>query len=195
MIPLTLYTHRRPVAVLQCSYRGYYLLLSRQYWYVCLIRPISVLLFRIMANSLAITTVPRLTTVRLNPDMDCPQTWHLAHRWLDQCQSHELCSRRPEHWLKDEDWLPTRLITWDPFDESHVRVVVAKQQNVENLRPYVTPSHCWGNVDTLKLPNLLFDTVTIARRIGARSIWVDKMCIIQDSDHDWRKEAALMEYV
>ena len=144
--------------------------------------------------------------------MDCPQAWRLAHRWLDQCKNHELCTRRPEHWLADEDWLPTRLIYWDPFDESHVRVVVVEEKTAENLRPYVTLSHCWGNVETLKLttetigqltagiptsalPNLLFDAVTIARKIGARSPWVDKMCIIQDSEDDWRREAALMQHV
>jgi hypothetical protein len=42
------------------------------------------------------------------------------------------------------------------------------------------------------LPRTFRDAVTITRNIGLRYIWIDSLCIIQDSKSDWEHEAALM---
>jgi hypothetical protein len=42
------------------------------------------------------------------------------------------------------------------------------------------------------LPKTFQDTVTIARRLGVRYIWIDALCIIQDDPDDWAREAAMM---
>jgi hypothetical protein len=42
------------------------------------------------------------------------------------------------------------------------------------------------------LPLTFRDAVTITRNIGLRYIWIDSLCIIQDSKEDWEHEAARM---
>ena len=75
---------------------------------------------------------------------------------------------------------------------------------------YLTLSHCWGasaeifrlTADTMaemisgvkesKLPRNFRDAVTVCRKLGKRYIWIDSLCIIQDSKEDWDREAPLM---
>ena len=42
------------------------------------------------------------------------------------------------------------------------------------------------------LPATFRDAVTITRNLGLRYIWIDSLCIIQDSKEDWEHEAARM---
>jgi hypothetical protein len=42
------------------------------------------------------------------------------------------------------------------------------------------------------LPATFRDAVTITRKLGLRYLWIDSLCIIQDSKPDWEHEAALM---
>jgi hypothetical protein len=36
------------------------------------------------------------------------------------------------------------------------------------------------------------DAVTITRQLGFRYLWIDSLCIIQDSQHDWQTHSAIM---
>jgi hypothetical protein len=70
-------------------------------------------------------------------------------------------------------------------------------------------SHCWGLkpqlITTKKtlsdyekevswgvLPATFRDAITVSRRLGIRYIWIDSLCIIQDSPADWARESAKM---
>lgn len=74
---------------------------------------------------------------------------------------------------------------------------------------YLTLSHRWGEAVPLKLmehnldlfrkdiawgelPRTFQDAVRITRYLGYSYIWIDSLCIIQDSKPDWKHEAALM---
>ena len=74
---------------------------------------------------------------------------------------------------------------------------------------YVTLSHCWGreNVYTLTNDNLerlyrsipwgalskvFQDAANAAFKLGIQYIWIDSLCIIQDSHDDWAFEASTM---
>lgn len=46
-----------------------------------------------------------------------------------------------------------------------------------------------------ELPRTFVDAVEITRRFEIAYIWIDALCIIQDDDEDWRREAGLMQYV
>jgi hypothetical protein len=37
--------------------------------------------------------------------------------------------------------------------------------------------------------------VIVTRQLGLRYIWIDSLCILQDSPKDWQKEAAMMHKV
>ncbi|QDS77891.1 hypothetical protein FKW77_000524 [Venturia effusa] len=74
---------------------------------------------------------------------------------------------------------------------------------------YATLSHRWGNIQILKLlsdnekslrreipflslPRTFQDAINICLAIELRYIWIDSLCIIQDSKTDWNYEAARM---
>ena len=75
--------------------------------------------------------------------------------------------------------------------------------------PYVCLSHCWGRRPFLRtlsgsldahrrgiawetLPPTFRDAVDFTRKLGIRYLWIDSLCIVQDDQHDWRREAAKM---
>jgi hypothetical protein len=78
---------------------------------------------------------------------------------------------------------------------------------------YVTLSHCWGKLpgplttqtDTLDerlagipmkiLPQTFQDAVVITRAFNIQYLWIDSLCIIQNSEEDWKKEACRMAAV
>lgn len=78
--------------------------------------------------------------------------------------------------------------------------------------PYMTLSHRWGSASFLKLtvsnqadlrkgfdiadlPQTFQDAIAVVRRLGCQYIWIDSLCIVQDSPEDWQHEAALMSEV
>jgi hypothetical protein len=73
-------------------------------------------------------------------------------------------------------------------------------------------SHCWGpnvpllllsskiaefqkQIPTSELSKSFQDAFIIARRLGLSYIWIDSLCIIQDSAKDWEKESQSMSEV
>lgn len=108
--------------------------------------------------------------------------------------------------------MPTRLL--------HIQVV--EGQYVLNIaadvppQPYVTLSHCWGksfpsgvtttskNLPTRMssagipwdvLPTTFRDAVAMTERLGFQYLWIDALCILQDSAADWMAESARMHGV
>ncbi|KAF2833570.1 HET-domain-containing protein [Ophiobolus disseminans] len=74
---------------------------------------------------------------------------------------------------------------------------------------YAALSHCWGsapqltttkqnwakmavNISFHALPPLFQDAVIITRQLGLRYIWIDSLCIIQNSLRDWETESSKM---
>lgn len=45
------------------------------------------------------------------------------------------------------------------------------------------------------LPKTFKDAIEIAQKLGLNYLWIDSLCIIQDSEDDWQKESALMRSV
>ena len=74
---------------------------------------------------------------------------------------------------------------------------------------YATLSHCWGgtqpvvltkgnfdafahDVPFASLPATFRDAIRLTLALGLEHIWIDSLCIIQDSREDWATEAQLM---
>ncbi|KAK4442316.1 heterokaryon incompatibility protein 6, OR allele [Podospora aff. communis PSN243] len=49
-----------------------------------------------------------------------------------------------------------------------------------------------GGIDWVLLPNTFRDAIDFTRRLELRFLWIDSICIIQDSDQDWQQQSALM---
>jgi hypothetical protein len=75
--------------------------------------------------------------------------------------------------------------------------------------PYIALSHCWGTshriittqstlahhqsgIDIDSLPKTFAEAVHISRLLGVRYLWIDTLCIIQDSTTDWETESSRM---
>ncbi|KAF9459324.1 heterokaryon incompatibility protein-domain-containing protein [Collybia nuda] len=128
----------------------------------------------------------------------------LARAWLQQClQKHSKCTEAAGMAVGR----PSRLIDVGSETGRDPRVVV--MQHPEEGLEYLTLSHCWGGAKILRLlvenfdqlitgipmsslPKTFQDAVIITRRLGYRYIWIDSLCIIQDSPSDWRSCAAVM---
>ncbi|KAL3421007.1 hypothetical protein PVAG01_07452 [Phlyctema vagabunda] len=103
--------------------------------------------------------------------------------------------------------LPTRVLDVGTDKNSNqIRLFESKGLT----EPWVALSHCWGRVaryvtetTTLEqriqgialseLPKTFLDAVTITRRLGYRYLWIDSLCILQDSHQDWADESRRMQ--
>ena len=105
-------------------------------------------------------------------------------------------------------FFPTRLIEVGDLDGGRELKVICTREARPN-GPYLTLSHCWGSANFIKLtastlayltkgfpvsilPTTFRDAVLVAQRLCIRYLWVDSLCILQDSVEDWRREAGLM---
>ncbi|MCJ1390639.1 hypothetical protein MMC18_003500 [Xylographa bjoerkii] len=139
---------------------------------------------------------------------DADEVVKLTKGWLDTClNQHEVCRQNSSA----EDFLPTRLLkitTSGPFLLS-VQLCLTNSEDFEPRTPYLALSHCWGAANILKLtastlptflrnlplaslPQNFSDAALTAARLGYKYLWIDSLCIIQDSPDDWAREAASM---
>lgn len=58
-----------------------------------------------------------------------------------------------------------------------------------------TEAHMRNFVSTTELPNTLRDACIITSRLGLSYIWIDRLCIFQDSNSDWAYESSRMAQV
>ena len=132
----------------------------------------------------------------------------LAKRWLQRCQtSHSICQSATK-------FIPTRVIDVGDkhFFHYFMKPVLRNGKDLPSGSRYLTLSHCWGMVVPIKLttsnlssmmesipfhqlPKTFQDAIIVAQNLGVRYLWIDSLCIIQDSNKDWQHESALMAEV
>lgn len=103
--------------------------------------------------------------------------------------------------------MPTRVIDVGPADGS-LQPRLLHPTGSESGQ-WATLSHCWGKTVTIKLtsdslderlrgipmaemPRNFRDAIVVTRMLGIRYLWIDSLCIIQDSSDDWLHESAKM---
>ncbi|KFA76717.1 hypothetical protein S40288_09390 [Stachybotrys chartarum IBT 40288] len=91
----------------------------------------------------------------------------------------------------------------------HIKPCLQEGRDLPLGTKYVTLSHCWGGVVPTKLlktnlsdfkdhiqfdqlPKTFQDAIVVTQNLGARYLWIDSLCIIQDDEQDWQHEAAMM---
>jgi hypothetical protein len=62
----------------------------------------------------------------------------------------------------------------------------ALKENIETLAKAV---------DFRRLPRTFQDAIKAARGLSVRYLWIDSLCIIQDDQEDWKREATRMQQV
>jgi hypothetical protein len=154
---------------------------------------------------------PHIPYDKLSPgsSTSSDDSYELAKYWLRNCctndrKAHNFCidaaataATRP---------LPTRLIDVNAWPVS-ARLVLSS--SLDPCTDFVALSHCWGKLEFIKLnstnvesfqagiplsqlPRTFKDAVDVTRKMGFRYLWIDSLCIIQDSTADWQAEAGRM---
>ncbi|KAK2605661.1 hypothetical protein N8I77_008484 [Diaporthe amygdali] len=125
----------------------------------------------------------------------------MARAWLDNCVSrHRKCPKSVNRRL------PTRILDIGFKSDDPVKLMTTS-----NMGPatYACLSHCWGksnpllltqaNLDSLhkgiqyrSLQETYIDAIELTRKLGIHYIWIDTLCIIQNSPGDWKTESSKM---
>lgn len=136
---------------------------------------------------------------------------HCIRRKLEDCvDGHHECSLSPGR----GDWNPTRLLRIETLSSSSpinpVSVQIVLGQACSPATRYMTLSHCWGKehppleltsaskgdsmqgIPVTKLPMTFRDAIEVAEFLHADHIWIDSLCILQDSVEDWTNESTMM---
>lgn len=124
-----------------------------------------------------------------------------SERWLHNCATeHKTCQAR------DPTYSPTRLV--ELLDDDALCLV----EKPSFQQTYIALSHRWSQDEASKttlgnyeqrlspfssepLSPTLRDAFKAVKALGHRFVWVDVLCIIQDSKKDWLHEASEMRHV
>ncbi|KAI1372460.1 heterokaryon incompatibility protein-domain-containing protein [Hypoxylon crocopeplum] len=144
----------------------------------------------------------RLTSFRpIETDVASPAVIAAARKLISLCHhSHPTCR------AAGEASSPSRVINVAGPDGSYIYLCSPRNLTTEG---YVALSYCWGGDQPVKLlsnnkaaladgvpltslPSSLQDAVTCTRTLGYRYLWVDALCIMQDSEEDKLQEISKM---
>lgn len=140
------------------------------------------------------------------------QTWSLSCfdkllAWCQTCtENHSRCG------VQSDTVLPNRVLYIKyGLEGLHVKLV----EGTGKVGRYICLSHCWGilgatqplrltkknkplfekELPLLSMPQTFRDVLPLVRRLGISYLWIDSLCILQDDNYDWHREAAAMSSV
>ncbi|EXJ57659.1 uncharacterized protein A1O5_12449 [Cladophialophora psammophila CBS 110553] len=138
------------------------------------------------------------------------ESWNTFKTWMWTCISkHSQCS--PKSLEVRQRQLPKRLI--EVSEGNTVRLRTVESIGDAYAIEYLALSHCWGlgprviltsssaaslfeGVEIAALCRTFQDAIMVTKRFwdefAVRYLWIDSLCIIQDSAEDWRQESANM---
>ncbi|KAF7677344.1 hypothetical protein GT037_004203 [Alternaria burnsii] len=132
-----------------------------------------------------------------------------VREWLKSClETHGAC-RTPNNEALSPLKRPSRILA---VNDDRVRLICNWSESSDSK--YLALSHMWGtdpkqqlqlvlsrleefqeNIPWTELPFIFKEAIRIARQVGYDHIWIDSLCIIQDSASDWAAEAGKMAHV
>src|SRR5438034_75540 len=121
---------------------------------------------------------------------------------LDCLQNHHDCNDTQP----PDNFLPSRVIDVGPADASRAPFLL---ESSSQRGLYVALSYRWGDFDSFKtqmhnisgyrtripingLSKTIQDAISFTRMLHIQYLWVDALCIIQDSEQDWNLQASKM---
>ncbi|KAK4679738.1 hypothetical protein QC764_206790 [Podospora pseudoanserina] len=142
------------------------------------------------------------------PRLACPSkddgvSFDKVQAWLKVCEErHSMCGR-----VSGAPNLPARVL-----DVRQLPVKLYEPRPGES-KPYLCLSHCWGGsrpkcmttswtLETNRqeivwndLPTTFQHAIDVTRRLGFEYLWIDSLCIVQDSETDWQHQSAEMIFI
>lgn len=126
--------------------------------------------------------------------------WYVSvQSWLSKCENGHRC-------YTSNTFQPLRLI--DVTLMGKPLLVLCNAETAQ--QPYVTLSYVWGlkqeyvltkdaldgmlhdGLEILRLPQTILDAMDVTRKLGFRYLWVDALCIMQDSPEDKAQQLPMM---
>ncbi|KAF2231294.1 HET-domain-containing protein [Viridothelium virens] len=144
----------------------------------------------------------------VQPQSDTHMILDTAYRLLNVCNLlHTVCMT-----AGTTHTLPTRVV--DVGNSKRLPSLCLSNGRSDR---YCTLSYCWGSssgwfnttsdnlskrtqflpftINGKPMPKTYHDAIVITRRLGIRYVWIDALCIIQDSAEDWQRESAKMREI
>ena len=143
--------------------------------------------------------------------MNRPEAFETAKKWLTECiNSHDQCSILNES-ANGARISPRRLLKLRREISGNIKLKlhICKPDDCPH---YAALSYCWGrdqpykltlsrfeamciDIPMLSLAQSLQDAVSVAFKMGLCYLWVDALCIIQDSTADKDTEISVMDHI
>ncbi|OTA91739.1 hypothetical protein M434DRAFT_22280 [Hypoxylon sp. CO27-5] len=142
-----------------------------------------------------------VTARPLRTDVGSEAAFCQIERWLRECEGDKCCPSP-----HTEAILPTRIIEVSPPEQAEPRIL--ESRGTKGI--YATLSYCWGadpfqtlsksnytqlteKLDVRTLSSTIRDAITVTRKLAIPYIWIDALCIIQDSENDKIGEISQMK--
>ncbi|XXH01376.1 hypothetical protein Hte_007736 [Hypoxylon texense] len=155
------------------------------------------------ANSVSAQSGSAYAHVPVLPDIKLPYSKESLD-YLKTCL--KICTETHDSCNQNLPPPPKRLLHVGAHGDDTVKLYETPDDSRE---PYVALSYCWGKSSVLKtessnirllkqgfslkqLPAAVQDAARITQKLGLRYLWVDALCIIQDSKEDWEEQSAKM---
>jgi Heterokaryon incompatibility protein (HET) len=142
------------------------------------------------------------------PHTKSAESDQIIRTWIHEClNGHAECMAIQSARMKNRS-LPTRLVHIEPRQEaSHIRICSSAHLN-SSVR-YATLSHVWGTsrhliltsenkgelqqgICVTRLPATFRHAVEVTESLSLQYLWIDSLCILQDSPADWERECKIM---
>lgn len=142
-----------------------------------------------------------------SPSTGSEESFEQARQWLNRCRELGSCSRYSGRSTKY--FLPTRLLDVSPAeDKDKIRLVSSEDlpsdalyctlsyypYSLEQLTTYLTAANLGilrKSISIYGIDRVFVDAVAVTRNLKTRYLWIDALCVIQDSDADQTHEASL----
>lgn len=139
------------------------------------------------------------------PDLTYSRAQNIS-AWITQ-QLKRCTQEHPNCQDPEISYLPDRVLDVGLIGQDSVRLKITNDGS--NLGRYLTLSHRWGDAEfvtltaanesslkeqirILDLPQTFRDAIEVTRSVGLKYLWIDSLCIRQDSPADWREQSAKM---
>jgi hypothetical protein len=141
----------------------------------------------------------------IHEDSASQECLNLAADFFRDCYSkHARCKET------DVPLLPSRILQI-PEDPHTLGLRLIECREARGI--YAALIHCWGTAPTLRtttstlhqhqhqgiawssLPKTFQDAATVCRAVDIPYLWIDSLCILQDSRSDWERESACMRNI
>ncbi|KAI1382814.1 HET-domain-containing protein [Hypoxylon trugodes] len=158
-----------------------------------------------------------LLNFNLSGSTNSAQTWSIISYWIRMCsQFHDRCKLK----AGNNAYKPTRLLeinySKDSYSSELPTFRLVNGEDCPQGSSYATLSYRWGdkplertirllkhtftwlempNTINFNLPKTIQDAMYITHRLGIQYLWIDRLCIYQDSMEDWHREAGTVQDV